>query len=201
MRSLGVDVANKGSDKSSLCTKDNNIILPFKTYDHNDTVTLSDEIEYLHKLNPYDVIVIDCDGLGVGVYDVLNHRGLPVIEFRGNYQAKNPDEYFNARSEAYFLVRDRLNPDIRINPIPLIICPDEDLIHELTSLQWAIQARGKKKIESKDDFRKRIGRSPDKADSLIYACYPDVEQREPRFFGQGVQIWTLGGDSKWKTRD
>ena len=47
---------------------------------------------------------------------------------------------------------------------------DSDLLMELTTRQWAQDNKGKRKVESKDDYKKRGFRSPDLADACII-CY------------------------------
>ena len=196
---LGVDVANKGIDKSSLCFREDFLVEKFVIYDNNDTVDLSDNIQSYHLQYNFDWIVIDCDGLGIGVYDVLYKRGLPVYEFKGSFSPRDP-EYFNARSEAYFNVRNLLNPDPRINSEPLELPPDDDLMHELCSINWDIR-NGRKRIEDKKEFKKRLGRSPDKADSLIYAFYPDAQSRSGLWLMSGLNIYGLDTQSRWKKRN
>ena len=53
---------------------------------------------------------------------------------------------------------------------------DEDLQDELTQHKYKIvSSNGKIRIEEKDEMRKRLGRSPDRADSLMltYATPPE----------------------------
>lgn len=48
--------------------------------------------------------------------------------------------------------------------------PDDDqLAAELGALRWTVDSRGRVKIESKDDMRKRGMPSPDHADGLCMA--------------------------------
>ena len=50
------------------------------------------------------------------------------------------------------------------------IDPDDDkLAAQLGSLKWGVDSRGRIKIESKDDMRKRGMPSPDRADALAMA--------------------------------
>ena len=50
------------------------------------------------------------------------------------------------------------------------IDPDDDkLAAQLGSIKWGIDSRGRIKIESKDDMRKRGMRSPDRADTVAMA--------------------------------
>ena len=58
----------------------------------------------------------------------------------------------------------------------IAIPEDEDLQDELTQLKYKIvSSNGKIRIEEKDEMRKRLGCSPDRADSLMpaYATPPE----------------------------
>ena len=49
------------------------------------------------------------------------------------------------------------------------IDPDDDqLAAQLGSIKWTVDSRGRIKIESKDDMRKRGLPSPDRAEALIF---------------------------------
>jgi len=52
--------------------------------------------------------------------------------------------------------------------------PDDDLIGDLTAPRWKIQSGGKIIIESKDDIKKRLGRSTDTGDSVVMAFSIDA---------------------------
>ena len=46
---------------------------------------------------------------------------------------------------------------------------------ELTTRRWKMDSKGRRVVESKDDYKKRGYRSPDKADGLLLAFYsPEV---------------------------
>ena len=47
--------------------------------------------------------------------------------------------------------------------------PDDDLLGDLCAPKWRLMSGGKILIESKDDIRKRIGRSTDVGDAVVYA--------------------------------
>lgn len=45
---------------------------------------------------------------------------------------------------------------------------DDQLAAQLGSIKWTVDSRGRIKIESKDDMRKRGLPSPDRADAVVY---------------------------------
>jgi hypothetical protein len=123
-------------------------------------------------------IIVDSDGLGAGVVGELNQNyDLQVVEFHSNLNVpqdfKYPPflqslEYYrfgNIRAQLAFVLR-----ELVINQ-QFYLLYDQDLINELTQIRF-INKKGKFYLESKDDMKKRLGRSPDVADSLIYSMYP-----------------------------
>jgi phage terminase large subunit len=56
---------------------------------------------------------------------------------------------------------------------------DNDLLMELSNRSWKMDTKGRRAVESKDDYKKRGYRSPDKADATILCFYtPQVPQAE-----------------------
>jgi hypothetical protein len=73
------------------------------------------------------------------------------------------------RAYLYCALRDFLDP--QHNP-KAMLPPDDELKEELTNTKWKYNSQGKIQIEAKEDIKKRIGRSPDKADALVNTFYP-----------------------------
>ena len=73
--------------------------------------------------------------------------------------------FFNKRAEWWWRMREALDPD---SGEDLALPPDPALRADLCAPRWGRMARGIK-IETKDETIKRIGRSPDKGDAVVYA--------------------------------
>ena len=70
----------------------------------------------------------------------------------------------NARAEDYWTLRERFEQgEVDID------ADDNKLAAQLGSIKWGIDLRGRIKIESKDDVRKRGLPSPDRADAMATA--------------------------------
>jgi phage terminase large subunit len=54
---------------------------------------------------------------------------------------------------------------------------DQDLLMELSTREWKMDLKGRRAVESKDLFKKRGFRSPDKADALLLAFYQPKTMR------------------------
>jgi hypothetical protein len=71
----------------------------------------------------------------------------------------------NLRARNWWRLREDLDPSSGQN---LALPPDPELRADLCAPTWKLTARGIL-VESKEDIIARIGRSPDKGDSLVYA--------------------------------
>jgi len=70
----------------------------------------------------------------------------------------------------------------------VISIPDDpELIEDLTGMQYKIHSDGRLRAEAKDDFKKRLQRSPDKGDSFVYAIYVLPESRDQFFSEKDVE--------------
>lgn len=150
--------------------------------------------EYNENTGRYDTIkayaFIDTIGEGAGVYSRLQEQGVKnaisckyseAPSYKPSWSSKeqplrdatNQYEFFNMKAYLYWSIRDWLDPANKHNPaLPY----DGELNEELTQTGWEFRSDGKIKIESKEDLKKRIKRSPDKADALANTFYPPSEQ-------------------------
>jgi hypothetical protein len=112
-------------------------------------------------LNDWPTHVIDVVGVGAGVYDRLAELGIPVAAYNGGEAPYDKEQFVNARAEDYWNLREIFEAgEIDIDEL------DDVLAAQLGSIKWTIDSRGRIKIESKDDMRKRGLPSPDRADTL-----------------------------------
>lgn len=136
-------------------------------------------------------IVVDVGGgYGGDVVGRLKDNELTVTRFNASEgssaRAKDGSgkTFVNKRAEAWWRFREALNPDQTGGS--LVALPDDpELISELAAVCF-IPDIAKVQIEDKKDVRKRLGRSPDKADAVVMAWAPgDVAVKRVRF-GNGV---------------
>jgi hypothetical protein len=116
---------------------------------------------------------VDVIGVGASVYDILTTvRGLPVAGINVGEGSKARDRsgklgFLNLRAEAYWKLREALDPDLGHG---LALPPDRELLADLCAPKWSLTARGIQ-VESKEDIKKRLGRSTDCADAVVLAHY------------------------------
>ncbi|MCB9620480.1 MAG: hypothetical protein H6724_13665 [Sandaracinus sp.] len=120
------------------------------------------------------VVCIDTVGVGVSAYDWLrgNAPELEVVAFQGSERARESDRYHNARSEAYYAMRDWLREG---GSLP----PESRVTADLLGVRYKYDALGREQVESKDDIKKRLGRSPDFGDAGMLAVYARPSDEAP----------------------
>ena len=90
-------------------------------------------------------------------------RGYNVIPINFGAKASNSDKYPNLISEAWFYLQSIIDQ--------ISITNDKDLLVELSNREWKMDSKGRRGVESKDDYKKRGFRSPDLADATILCFY------------------------------
>jgi hypothetical protein len=122
---------------------------------------------------------IDVIGVGASAYDLARDKKLNVrpVNFANKSTAKDKSgtlDFINMRAECYWRFREALDPDDGEN---MALPPDPELEADLCTPRWSMQTNGIK-IESKEDIKKRIGRSPDCADAVVLAKAHVVDASE-----------------------
>ncbi|NJN87932.1 MAG: hypothetical protein HC881_18595 [Leptolyngbyaceae cyanobacterium SL_7_1] len=74
--------------------------------------------------------------------------------------------FANKRAESYWRLRELLDPAYGAT---LALPPDPKVLADLTAPRWKLTLQGIL-LESKDDIRGRLGRSPDLGDAIVMAC-------------------------------
>jgi hypothetical protein len=135
-------------------------------------------------------VKVDGTGVGAGVVDALRRavnegaKWLTVVDVVSS-AASSDDEYLNCRAEMAFHARKWLETE---GAIP----EDLELEGELVAVKYRFAPRGEIQVESKDDLRKRLGRSPDRADALALAVWGVPGSNVP------ATAWNMpANDSRW----
>lgn len=180
---LGVDVARFGDDESVIATVFNKLRLSkLNIFQHNDTMELTGQVVNIIKSLNKDYpgvrvnVKVDCDGLGVGLYDrlreVINEKSLNARAVECHFGAKGgkvrnsePISYFNSTGIMWGLIRTKFKEK------SLYIIEDSELINQLTNRKYFIESDGDIRLERKEDMKKRGVHSPDRADALALALY------------------------------
>jgi hypothetical protein len=178
---IGVDVARGGDDKTVRAKRYNYWIAPLlKTAGRNtpDGQSVADLVS-LDLLNG-GVANLDVIGVGASAYDISRGRGLSVkpCNFANKSEATDKSRtlsFVNMRAELYWKFREWLDPaNYAVGQEPQLP-PDSELLGDLVSARWKMQTNGVQ-IESKEDIKKRLGRSPDCSDAAVMTLFvsPDA---------------------------
>lgn len=171
---IAADVATKhGEAETVLVYRYGNTIKEVHRYKKITTTQIAAYIKRLYEEKGADVVVVDSDGFGEGVADVLESQRVYCSEFHGGYGYKPIDQrrYRNLRSQFYDIVAKKLE----IQLISLANMDQEDFemfrrqICSIKVKQPDPMAR--MQIESKEDMRSRQIMSPDVADAIVYSEY------------------------------
>ena len=132
--------------------------------------------------HPYRIF-LDLGNTGAGVYDILQDRGYGEIVRGVNFGAKAflPDRYVNKRAEMWDAVREWLSSE----ELPVQLPKDDGLLEDLTCVRKKYDSCGRLQLESKEEVRKRLGRSPDLGDALALTFAEPVRDfGEPKLYSK-----------------
>lgn len=174
---IGVDVARMGNDRTELVKRKGLKEIARETYQKLDTVSVAKAVMNMANQDKTILIKVDDTGVGGGVTDYLKEQGYNVMPVNFGQSAVEKDKYTNYISEAWFHLQQILPEMQLIN--------DNDLLMELSNRKWKMDSKGRRAVESKDEYKKRGYRSPDKADATILCFYtptvPRVDWARPVF--------------------
>lgn len=169
---MGVDVARFGSDKTVLAIRRGRRVLPLIEYSKQDTMETAGHVVVAQRETGASSVKIDVIGVGAGVYDRTKELRLPVVAINVAEVAKEPERFVNLRSELWWNLRELLDPNPKLNSDPIALPPDDELLADLSDIKYKIDSRGRIVVESKEDMKKRLGRSPDRGDAVVLAFAP-----------------------------
>ncbi len=160
---IGVDVARFGDDETVIYKRRGLKVLERKSWRGQDTIQSANEAWNMANHDPSVMIVVDDTGVGAGVSDKLAELGAKVYRFIAGGKALNSDKYENATAELWHEF-----------PVDVADIPDDpELIRQLSGRQYSYDKKGRRRAEPKDEYKKRIGKSPDDADALLL-CFLDT---------------------------
>ncbi len=170
---IGVDVARSGKDKTCFAIRHGNVITEIRTSTKEDTMQTTGRVKALLSADASCTAWVDVIGIGAGVYDRLREQGMRVEPFHAGKKTMRRDRsrqflFGNLRAAAWWSLREQLEPPEATLALPL----DDELAGDLTTLHYKYTSDGKIQVESKDDVRKRIGRSTDRGDAVMQSCWP-----------------------------
>lgn len=166
-RIVTIDVARYGDDQTVMYALCNKKVLGKKVLEKKSTMeTVGHAVIFAAQFG-CTAFAVDEIGVGAGVLDRLKEMGKEVIAVNSSKRdfddpAKG-DRYYNRRSEIY----DYGAKCFEAGEVQLLT-DDEDLREQLSWAKYKeVKSNGVFLVESKDDIKKRYGRSPDCSDAFL----------------------------------
>ena len=150
-------------------------------------------------------IKVDADGLGAGVVDRLKEQRrekeelytemvlkmvskqkreelekaeyrlrIKILEIHGGGKAREPAKFKNLRAEIHWGLHELL-PDLDL-PV------DRELTTQLMAIKYKVNSAGQIVILPKEEIKKKLGRSPDQAEGIIYSLASIKAQSEAKIW-------------------
>ena len=182
---IGVDVARYGNNRTAIATRIGPALTELKSYAGDTSVpqvaglTKEHAEETRKGMGSHEqiLVLIDDGGVGGGVVDILQPQSDSRIEYRGvqfGGAARDKENYVNRRAEMYCHLRDlarvgNSDPDLVITATG---AEAGRFAAQVSAMKYMFDAKGKRKIESKEDMEKRKLPSPDEADAVVLAFAP-----------------------------
>ncbi len=180
-RYISCDVARFGNDNSIIMVWDGLRIVSIKKLSQKPLNWVASELMSLAQQYevPNSHIVIDEDGVGGGVVDMVNG----CVGFKNNSSPKGNENYENLKTQCYYKLSELINSNkIALNQNLLSDDDLADLIEELEQVkQKDMDKDGKKKIVPKDEVKKILGRSPDFSDAMMMRMYFELAKNKITF--------------------
>lgn len=163
---IGLDVARFGDDKSVMVTRFGLDARSFKRkkFSGLDGWQLGAKVaEWYNELKDLGVrkiiINVDTGGVGASPIDWLEHNGYSVNAINFGSGATDDRRHANLRAEMWARMREWLKAGGCIEP-------DEELVSDLTGVEYDYTPKNQLKLEKKEDMKARGLPSPDNADAL-----------------------------------
>ena len=189
-RALGVDVARHGKDRTVVFPRAGDLVLPPTSWQGQDTQYSAHKVAEIadawmgsNEAGRRLPIYVDDIGVGGGVTDALlalGYQAIGVIVDAAPTTEKAKKKHANLKSQICGAIQDRSREgNLAIDPI---IRELTTLVAEGVTLKIGFSA-GRRKVEGKDEYKRRTGRSTDFWDAMMLAFAGDVGLTDSRVSG------------------
>jgi hypothetical protein len=175
LTAVGIDPARGGRDNMSLSKRYDNWFDEISFWPGalvKDGPTAAALVK--NDLGDIDPLImnIDIGGIGSSAYDSLKpmYKNLYAVNAASSSEYRDKSgklKMRNLRAEYYWRMRDALDPNGGDN---VCLPPGNEIVADLCSAKYKLTTSGVL-VEEKEEIKKRIGRSPDKGESILYSNY------------------------------
>jgi len=163
----GADIAEFGRDMTVIGTRTKSGIV--KLEEHSGKSVMETAGILYQKARDYQTpVIIDTIGVGTGVEGRLSEKKIPTVRCNFGEKAKDSIKFVNRRAECYWTLKELLSDPDRRFALP----DDKSLLEELCAIKYKVTSGGKIQIIGKDDIKKILHRSPDRADCCAMLAIP-----------------------------
>jgi phage terminase large subunit len=178
---ISADIARFGKDKTVIIYWNGFRAEKIKVLDTNTITEAANEIRNIQRTEgvPLGNIIVDDDGIGGGVRDILRCKG-----FVNNGKVINNENYQNLKTQCYYKLAEHINAGkiyFQTNNTQI----KDYLLKELEQVRRdKIDKDTKLAILPKEKVRQIIGRSPDYSDALMMRMYYALKPNVGKYYVQ-----------------
>jgi hypothetical protein len=135
--------------------------------EHKSTMDTAGRLAALRKKHEAQIIAVDVIGIGSGVVDALYDLKEPVLAINSSAKPtveNSQKKYYNLRAQMWMEAGDVFDKGL------VKIGSDYVLNGQLSSVKFSYK-NGRLAAEAKEDIKKRLGNSPDRADAFVMGLY------------------------------
>jgi len=190
---VGVDVARFGEDRTSVASRVGMALTALTSAPGDTTapqvaaMAAEAAIALRDRYGREVLVVIDETGVGGGALDICrtrDDRDITYVGFNFGGVARDSERRSNAGAEAYWNLRDYMQTGN--DCADLVIAAEgrevERFAAQVSARRYDYDAKGRIRLERKEDMKKRGLPSPDEADAVAMAFAPMVAPSEPWSF-------------------
>jgi hypothetical protein len=202
MTSLGVDLAHGGADATIVAPRYGAYFASLKEVKGLDTKDggLMAGMIFTTARDGAEIVLDAGGGYASGPHEQFKAMGVDVTLFLGSEGSaevsKEGLRFRNRRAEIWWRLKEALDPS---GNAYIALPPDPQLKADLTTPRWRITGGGIL-IESKEDIRKRLGRSPDRGDAVAMAWAHGTARQQQRESSHRMPVKANVGYANLKRR-
>ena len=175
------DVARFGTDKTVIMYWEGLCIKKILSFSKSSVTEVGEEIKKIQQTEGVNLrnIIVDSDGVGGGVQDILRCKG-----FQNNGRPINKENYQNIKTQCYYKLADMINK-AQIGIECKDITQKNNIIEELEQIRSKDMDKDNKlQILPKEIVKTIIGRSPDYSDAMMMRMFYELNPNLGKYYVQ-----------------
>jgi hypothetical protein len=178
------DPAREGDDETVIYALLDTDIIEAEIYGKRDEVYTLNALAAMSRKHGQCPVVVDGTGFSSGFPELLGALGVSVIPIISAGAAGDKLKFINVRAEMWdWASRQFASSQVQLSH------RDSELDRQLCAVRYDFAPGGRWKCELKADVKKRLGRSPDRADCYVMGLYALAYLRQDKGFTAGPTVW------------